>query len=757
MHLSRFLRDANSFVASSGEAIEKSAPHIYLSALPFAAKRSLIYTSFSSLITGAVSVETLGIDHHDQRLAMVLRGNTWSVSSVAYTRDGRLVSGSDSGTVRIWDTRTGEASISLLCGTDPTVTCVAVSQTGNALAAGTAQGSVYLWNLQDLHSPPLRLLAPGFGPFLATYAIAISPNGRLIIAGFHVQILILWSVTTGQRIATLSGHKSVVCTVAFSPDGETIASGSADGTLRLWIRMKDERPTKWRGLSPGGAVNSVCFSPDGKRLATGLDNGVVQLWDVMNESNTETLHGHTFGINSVEFSPDGSSLMSASDDHTVRIWKLGQSVVLLGHSSSVKSAAFSPDGLYIASAFGDHTIRIWDASTDQQEARPLEAHQHPVRSVAVSDNGAFIATHCCKGKVRVWDAQTGNLRHPPDAYEFTAVAISQDACLAASEPSLGKLQLWDLNTGDRVGEPLQHHQGKAEIVVFSPDRRWVACKLDYDTIHIWNVSTQQPLKNSPLVCQKRPSVSDESSYYSICRIAFSPDGQLVAAGDDDGNIHLWNMLTGEQLNAPHRVTRYMEIELCFAFSPDSLHIASSSANSTAKVWNIASRRTIFLLGDSENDEWSEAIAYLPGGKIIVTGLTGHSIRLWDAEAGVQLAALHGHYFTVNSIAWTSDNRSIVTGSADCTLRVWDLETALARTQAIITNPMTAFERDGLHNGWALGQAGELLLWVPKEYRAHLNVPSCKFLIATHRVTITTGDVWHHGENWTACWLGALSA
>jgi len=227
---SRFLRDANAFVASSREAIERSAPHIYLSALPFAAKGSLIHTSLSSLITGVVSVETIGIDPHGQRLAMTLTGHQNMVVSVAYTPDGSLVSGSHDGTVRIWDTRTGEESISLFCGGNEGVQCVAVAPTGTSLAAATVGGTLCIWNLQALRRPPLRLS----GHSMTIYSIAFSPDGQLIASASRDNSLRIWIVATGQQTAVLTGHADGFLTVTFSPDGNFVASGSLDRTLRLW-------------------------------------------------------------------------------------------------------------------------------------------------------------------------------------------------------------------------------------------------------------------------------------------------------------------------------------------------------------------------------------------------------------------------------------------------------------------------------------------------------------------------------------------
>ncbi len=288
------------------------------------------------------------------------------------------------------------AQIVLMAQADPgDVNQVAFAPDGHLLAVASDAG-VYLYDAQTLTEVTF------WDTDAPVKSIAFSPDGERLAAGLEDYTIRLWQVADGQLLRTLEGHQGAVRSVVFSPDGTLLASGGQDDTVRLW-RMPKGQPL--RVLEGHTAwVYSLAFSPDNARLASGSADSTVRLWRVSDGQGLRTLKGHQNSVRSVTFASDGTLLASGSGDGTVRLWRVTEGQLLRaleGHTGAVYSVAFSPDDTLLASGSGDGTVRVWQV-TDGQLLHVLEGHTFGVTSIAFSPDGTRLASGAGDGTVRLW-------------------------------------------------------------------------------------------------------------------------------------------------------------------------------------------------------------------------------------------------------------------------------------------------------------------------------------------------------------------
>ncbi|KAF8667760.1 hypothetical protein AX14_006302, partial [Amanita brunnescens Koide BX004] len=348
--------------------------------------------------------------------------------------------------------------------------------------------------VDKMWSPELMRLQ---GHDSAINSIAFSPDGSKIISGSFDKTVRIWDASTGvEMLPPLRGYDDWVYSVAFSPDGSKIISGSSDKTVRVWDASTGvEMLPPFRGH--GKLVNSVSFSPDGSKIISGSDDKTIRVWDASTGVEMlPPLRGHDGPIISIAFSPDGSKIISGSSDKTIRVWNASTGVEMLpplrGHDDWIPSVAFSPDGSKIVSGSSDMTIRVWDASNGIELIPPLRGHDDWIRSVAFSPDGSKIVSGSSDKTIRVWDASTGVMMIPPlrghDEW-IRSVAFSPDGSNIISGSSDKTIRVWDASTGVEMLPPLQGHGKLVNSVAFSPNGSKVISGSSDKTIRVWDAST----------------------------------------------------------------------------------------------------------------------------------------------------------------------------------------------------------------------------------------------------------------------------
>jgi WD40 repeat protein/transcriptional regulator with XRE-family HTH domain len=286
---------------------------------------------------------------------------------------------------------------------------------GNADPVLSKLLSVAAWRINPSSAARYAMLAaaaarPGVA-VLASHAgavdsVAFSRDGTTLATGSGDGTVRVWDLATHRQITALTGPAGPVKAVAVSPDGPTLATGSADGGVRVWDVATHRQITALTG--PAGPVTSLAFSRDGSTLAAGYADGTVRVWYLSNNSCTSgPLISGPSRATSVALSPDGTTLATGSADGAVRLWDVATgrqiSRPLTGPAGPVTSVAFSPDGTTLASASPDHTVRLWDLATSRPIRAPLTGHTGPVTSVAFSPDGKTLATGSADQNVRLWN------------------------------------------------------------------------------------------------------------------------------------------------------------------------------------------------------------------------------------------------------------------------------------------------------------------------------------------------------------------
>jgi WD40 repeat protein len=485
----------------------------------------------------------------------------------------------------------------------------------------------------------------------AVRSVAISADGQTVVSGSADGTVRLWS-PDGQLLGK-GEHQGEVTSVAISADGQTVVSGGADGTVRRW-----SRDAQRLGKSEHqGGVTSVAVSADGQTVVSGGADGTVRRWSRDGRPLGEPWRGHRGTVTSVAVSADGQTAVSGGDDGTVRLWSpdgqpLGQPG--LGHKGRVFSVAVSADGQTAVSGGDDNMVRLWS-----RDGRPLgepwRGHGGWVHSVAISADGQTVVSGSADSTVRWWSRTGQPLGEPGpgDGGMVFSVAISADGQTVVSGGVDGMVRLWSRAAVHPPGESLGKRQDGVTSVAVSADGQTAVSGGRDGTVRRWSRTGQPP---GELLGEHQGEVTS---------VAVSADGQTVVSRGRDRTVRRWSR-AGQPPNGPLGGPAGEVFSV--AVSADGQTVVSGGLDGTVRRWSRDGRP----LGEPGRGHEGAAmsVAISADGQTVVSGGRDGTVRRWSQDGRSLGEPWRGHWGEVRSVAVSADGQTVVSGGADGAVRRW---------------------------------------------------------------------------------------
>lgn len=606
----------------------------------------------------------------------------------AWSPDGHHLAVATGDGVEIRDEETSTVE-GRLVGHQGAVLAVAWSPDGSRLATASADGTARTWSREGVEGVRLE------GHDGQVNGVAWSPDGVRVATGGLDGTVRVWDAATGQAEGWFVASETL----------HSVGNpGAGDG---LMARQE------W---SQVGAVLSVAWSPDGQEIATGAEDGTARVWSWPGGTECERLEVDWSAVTSVAWRPDGGALLVGASRGAPRTWVPGgpEAPRLLETASPSVVAAWSPDGASVIVGTEDRVVRVLDGATGRVQAEmgpgstPDWRRMPPPRTVygmaswspwitgysndglralAVHPDGRRITWADASAlRVRTWDLARPDLQRASAGRSggVRAVAWSPDGRRVVAGSRVGALRAWDAASGEEVVRA-EGHVGEVTGVAWSPDgARWASGGQD-DTLRVWDAASGAE------VLVVRPEAGD------VRGVAWTPDGRSVLAAVGD-RVCAWDPVDGTERSC---LADRRESKLAVAADPTSGRIATAAMDGV-RLWNAATGTEETTLVDGRRTP--SAVAWSPDGRLLAAGLDGGDLLWWDTATAAEVGRVGGIMESVRSVSWSPDGTGLAACSDDGSLRVVDVASATTRSSlsgATGTACGAAWSPDGTRVAWAL--------------------------------------------------------
>jgi WD40 repeat protein len=582
-----------------------------------------------------------------------------AVGAVLYAPDGDTIAVGLGGAVEL-RSAADLTILATLSGHATDISALAFSPDGSLLASGAQDDTlIRLWDVDAARE--LRSLE-GHAGWIRS--LAFSPDGSLLASGSTDQSVIIWDVASGRQLRTLEGHTDYLGNIVFSPDGTTLASASRDGTVRLWdVAAGAQRDgfSFTAPLNPDGSapfwLTGLSYSPDGRTLAVGSISGSVYLLDAASGRQERELQGHNgwVVIRGVSFSPDGALLASASLDGTVRLWSPRTGAdrgTLQQRGLRLLGLTWKPDGEQLATTSDTAgALSVWDVGS-QEVAQSAILAQGAITALTYSDTGGLLASGGANGSVKVHvlaDGRSVPLSGGAPTNQYLSF-LSDTQLLAVSDS--GDVVLIDLS-GPADVQQLQGLDGVALTVGVSRDRRLIAAGNERGDITLWDARDLRELRTL------------RGLGGPVYALTFNSDSSQLAAVTNEPaerpKVVIWEVASGD---ARTTFSGHTGLVTAIDLSASQGLAASASSDGSLKLWQAASGDEVRSMQAPAEQGWYSSLAFSPDGALLVTGTLSGDVEFWNAASGERLSSYNLSAGTILSLAFRPDGGQVAVATRD---------------------------------------------------------------------------------------------